>query len=219
MGQNRQLPVRIKCGITSKQQEIRDYVNKQWVWNWGLSFRLRQQNLCKRRLAKNSRWRHIRLAIKPCYLGNQASRIKNYYGTLSRSLFHNLSRKKVRAAPPGRGLIMTSHPACNKTSLSRKPCIAYNKLRYINISKSWSIFHNSSWKTACAVHCPLLDDWWWRHIRFAINPWYLGNHTLQKKRYYGSLSGSHGRSSRICYKNRLKCPCRRNYVDVTFGLQ
>jgi len=33
----------------------------------------------KRLLAEKSRWRHIRLEIKPPYLGNHASQIKSYY--------------------------------------------------------------------------------------------------------------------------------------------
>jgi len=37
----------------------------------------------KRPLAKKSRWRHFQLAIKPRYLGNHASQIHSYYGTLS----------------------------------------------------------------------------------------------------------------------------------------
>jgi len=36
--------------------------------------------------------------------------------------------KKVRAAPPGGGLTMTSYPVGNKTSLSRKPYITDKKL-------------------------------------------------------------------------------------------
>jgi len=36
----------------------------------------------KRLLAEKSRLRHIRLAIKPSYLGNNASQIKSYEGSL-----------------------------------------------------------------------------------------------------------------------------------------
>jgi len=39
----------------------------------------------KRTLAEKSRRLHIRLAIKPRYLGNYASQIKSYYGTLTGS--------------------------------------------------------------------------------------------------------------------------------------
>jgi len=43
------------------------------------------KNRPKRTLVEILRWRHIRLAIKSRYLGNHASRIKSYYGSLSRS--------------------------------------------------------------------------------------------------------------------------------------
>jgi len=39
----------------------------------------------KRPLAQKLRWHHIRLAIKLGYLGDHASQIKDYYGTLSGS--------------------------------------------------------------------------------------------------------------------------------------
>jgi len=34
----------------------------------------------KRPLAEDWRWRHIRLAIKPCFLGDHTSQIKSHYG-------------------------------------------------------------------------------------------------------------------------------------------
>jgi len=43
------------------------------------------KNRLKRPLAEKSRCRHIRLAMKPHYLGNHASQIKSYCGTLSGS--------------------------------------------------------------------------------------------------------------------------------------
>jgi len=43
------------------------------------------KNLLKRSLAEKSRLRHIRLAIKPRYLGNHASQIQCYYRPLSGS--------------------------------------------------------------------------------------------------------------------------------------
>jgi len=57
---------------------------------------------------------------------------KSYYGTLSGS--HSRSFRiryvKYREAPTGGEIMMTSYPACNKTSLSRKPCIPYKKVLY-----------------------------------------------------------------------------------------
>jgi len=43
------------------------------------------KNRMKRPLAEKSPWRHIRLAIKPRYLGNHAFQIKSYHWTLSGS--------------------------------------------------------------------------------------------------------------------------------------
>jgi len=57
----------------------------------------------KRCLAEKSRCRHIRLAIKPRYLGNHASQIKGYYGLLSESHGRSfrIRHEKSREAPPG----------------------------------------------------------------------------------------------------------------------
>jgi len=117
------------------------------------------KNCLKRPLADKSPWRHIWLAIKPRYLGNHASHIKSYYGTLSRShgrsfrIHHENSPK----APPGGEITMTSYPACNKTLLSQKPCIPDKKLLWITIRKSWSLFQNPSWKIAWSA------PWWSNH--------------------------------------------------------
>jgi len=48
----------------------------------GRSFKMRNENSPEAPIAKNSRWRHIRLAIKPSHLGNHASQIKTYNGSL-----------------------------------------------------------------------------------------------------------------------------------------
>jgi len=56
------------------------------------------------------------------------------------------------------------------------------------------------------VERPLAEKLWWRHIRLAIKHLYLGNHASQTKSYNGTLSGSHGRSSRIRYKNSPEAP-------------
>jgi len=88
-------------------------------------------------LAEKSRWRHIRLAIKPRYLGNHSSQIKSYYGTLSGSHARSfrIRHEKSPEAPPSGGLTMTSYTVGNKKSLSRKPCIAvksyYGSLSWI----------------------------------------------------------------------------------------
>jgi len=48
----------------------------------GRSFRICHEKVRAALLAEDWRWRHIRLAIKPRYLGNHASQIKSYYWTL-----------------------------------------------------------------------------------------------------------------------------------------
>jgi len=100
----------------------------------------------KRLLAEKSRWRHIRLSIKPRYLGNHASQIKSYYGTLSRShgRTFRIRHVKSREALPGEEIMMTSFPAGKKTSVYRKPCIPDKKLLWNTMRKSWSLFQNPS---------------------------------------------------------------------------
>jgi len=111
-------------------------------------------------LAVKSRWRHIRLAIKPRYLGNHASQIKSYYESLSGS--HGRSFRirhgKSREAPPSEGLTITSNPVGNTTSLSRKPCMVAKKLLWINYWKSRSLFQNLSRKSVYSVLWRRTDD-------------------------------------------------------------
>jgi len=99
---------------------------------------------------EKSRWRHIRLAMKPRYLGNHASHIICYFGSLSGSHARSfwIRHEKLPEAPAGGGLTMTSYPVGNKTSLSQKPCIAHKKLLWITIRKSYSLFQKPSWKIA-----------------------------------------------------------------------
>jgi len=101
-------------------------------------------------LAKKSRWRPIRLAIKPRYLGNHASQIKNYYGMLSgsRGRSFRIRHEKSPEALPSEEIMMTSYPVGNKTSLSRKLCIPDKTLLWIAIRLSWSLFQNPSWKNS-----------------------------------------------------------------------
>jgi len=47
-----------------------------------------------------------------------------------------IRHEKSREAPPGGGLMMTSCPVGNRTSLSQKPCIADKKLLWFTIMKS-----------------------------------------------------------------------------------
>jgi len=84
-------------------------------------------------IAEKSWWRHIRLAVKPRYLGNHASQIKSCNGTLSGTYarFFRIRHEKTHEAPPGGEITMTVYPICDKTSLSRKHCIAVKKLLWI----------------------------------------------------------------------------------------
>jgi len=105
------------------------------------------KNRLKRPLLDKSRLRHIRLAIKPRYLGNHASQKKSCYRTLSGSHGRSfrIRQEKSPEAPPGG--VVTSYPVGNKTS-SRKPCIADKKLLWNAIRKSWLLLQNPSWKIA-----------------------------------------------------------------------
>jgi len=57
----------------------------------------------------------------------------------------------------------------------------------------------------CLKH-HLTEDWQWRHIRLAIKPHYLVNYASQIKSYYGTPSGSFGRSFRIRHEKSPEAP-------------
>jgi len=128
-------------------------------------------NGAKRPLAEKSRWLHIRLVIKPRYLGNHASQIIRYYGTLLRSqgCFFRFSQYNLRFAPPG----------WRKIQLAIKPRFlgknaSHIKSYYGTLSGS----HGRSFKTYIVkqgVRRPLAEDWRKPHIQLAIKPRYLGN--------------------------------------------
>jgi len=59
------------------------------------------------------------------------------------SLFQN-SHEKLRAAPPGEGLTLTSYPVCNKTSLFRKSCMAAKTLLYMDHYHEEMVAHSKS---------------------------------------------------------------------------
>jgi len=126
------------------------------------------KNCLKRPVVEKSWWRHIRLAMKPRYLGNHASQIKSYYVTLSGShgRTFRIRHEKSRKAPPGGEIMMLSYSAGNKTSLYRKPCIPDKKLLWNTVGKSWSLFQNPSWKIAWSA--PKTVKSRWRDILFVI---------------------------------------------------
>jgi len=84
----------------------------------GRSSRIRHKNPLKCSLAEKSRWRHIRLSIKPRYLGNHASHTKSWYGALSVShgRFFRIRNKRLPEAPPGGEITITWCLTCNKNS-------------------------------------------------------------------------------------------------------
>jgi len=53
---------------------------------------------------------------------------------------------------------------------------------------------------------PLADKSRWRHIPLEIKPRNLGNYASQKKSYFGTLSGSHGRSFKIPHEKSSEAP-------------
>jgi len=125
-----------------------------------------KKNLMKRPLAKKSRWRYIRLAIKPRYLGNHASHMKSYWETLSERIgrFIKIRHENSPEAPLSEEITITSYQTSIKTSLSRKPCIPDGKLLCNTIRKSWSHFQNPSWKIAWSTrwrrnHDDVISDW------------------------------------------------------------
>jgi len=86
-------------------------------------------------------WRHIWLAIKPCYLRNHGSQKNICYGTLSGSYGRSfrIRHVKSREAPPGGQITMMSYPACKKSRYLAKPCFTDEKLQWITFTKSWSL--------------------------------------------------------------------------------
>jgi len=108
--------------IGNHSSQIKSTMEHYWEVMLALSESVMNNRLTCRQ-AKKSWWRHIPFAIKPPYLGNHASQIKSYYGTLSGSHARSfrIHHEKSPEAPPGGEITMTSYTVCNITSLSRKP--------------------------------------------------------------------------------------------------
>jgi len=132
-----------------------------------LSFRIRNEKSPEAPLTEKSRWRHIRLGIKPRYLGNHATEMKSYFGTLSGShgRFFRMRHVNSPEAPTIREEItVTSYPACKKTSFSREPCVP-DKTWYAMLSgkqsrgrsfKDTPINFNSGIMSIITIH----ELWW-----------------------------------------------------------
>jgi len=129
-----------------------------------------------RPIAEKSRCRHIRLAIKPRYLGNHASQIKSNFGILLRS--HGRSfrfrHENLPEAPPSVEITMTVYPACNETSLSRKSMHPRQKVsmgRYQGSpGRSFRFRHENLPEAPPIVQLTMTS------YPVAMKPRYLGNH-------------------------------------------
>jgi len=73
---------------------------------------------------------------------------KERYLEVMDALSEVVIKNRLKRPRQGGGLTMTSYPVGNKTSLSRKPCIADKKILWITIMKSWSLSHFYKKKTA-----------------------------------------------------------------------
>jgi len=72
----------------------------------------------------------------------------SFYGTLlgGHGCSFRIRHENSPVAPPDGEITMTLYPVGNQTSLSRKPCIPDKKFIWNGIRKSWSLFHNPSYK-------------------------------------------------------------------------
>jgi len=95
----------------------------------------------KRPLAYISRWRHNRLA-KNLDISEIMHRRKNVTMERHQEVMVALSKSVMKnrvLRPPGGEITTLKYPVGNKTSLSRKPCIADKKLLWNAIRKSRSL--------------------------------------------------------------------------------
>jgi len=140
IGRNRQLPAKNK--MSNNSETVRDTpnisINHDYETGVALSDSV-NKSCVKRLLAEKSRWRHIRLVIKPRYLGNHASQIKSLYRTSSGS--HGRSFIIHHENSPEAPLVEKSRWRHIRLVIkSRKPCITYKKLLWNTIRKSGSLF-------------------------------------------------------------------------------
>jgi len=159
----------------------------------------------KRTLAKKSRWRHIRLARKPRYLGNNAYQIKSYCGTLSGShvCSFRIRHEKSPEVPPSEEITMTSYTAAIKLRYLASHA-SQIKIYYVILSgshgRSFRICHENSPKAPPGGEITMTSY-------PPCNKTLLSqNHVSQIKSYYGSLSGSHGRSFKIRHEKSRETP-------------
>jgi len=73
------------------------------------------------------------------------------------ALSESIMKNRVKL-PPGKEITMTSYPACNKTSLSRKPCIPDKNVTMERYQKVMVAFSKSVMKSACSTPWQTTDD-------------------------------------------------------------
>jgi len=125
---------------------------------------------------------------------------------------------KFRAGPPSGEITMTSYPVGNKTSLSRKPCIADKRLLWNVMRKSWSHFQEPSCKTSWSAP--------WRRNNDDVISGLESNLVLSrkpciphKKLPWNAIRKSWSLSLNPSWKIARSAPWRRNDDDVISGLQ
>jgi len=143
----------------------------------------------KRPLAKKSRWRHILLTIKLRYLGNHASQIKNYFGSLSGShaRFWECVLNQHLKCP------WAKKSWCRHIWLAIKPYYLRNhasqkKSCYGTLSGSYG--RSSSIRHKKSREAPPGGQITMTSYPVCKKPRYLENHASQMKSYNGSLSWS-----------------------------
>jgi len=179
---------------------LSDYVNKTFV---------------KYPLVEKSWWRHFWLALKPRYLGNHASK----YGTLSRShgCSFRIRHEKPPEAPLGGEITMTSYPACNKSSLSRKPCFPikiYYGMLWGSHGRSFRIHRGISLETLPSGEITMTSYPVCNKTSSSLKPCIPGEKLLWNA-IRKSRSLFHNPSWNIAWS----APRWRNHDDVISGLQ
>jgi len=195
--------------------QIKSYYKNPTRKSWSLFQNASLKVACSAPLANKLLWHHIRLAIKPRYLGNHASQIKSYYRTLSGS--HGWSFRICHKNQLKRLLADKSRWRHIRQAI--KPRYLGNHASEIK-SYYWSL-SGSHGRTFRIRHeksreAPLAENSWWRHIRLAIKPRYLENHASEKKSYWKILSGSDGRFIICRHENKPEAPPSGEFTTTSY---
>jgi len=165
----------------------------------------------KRHLAEKSRWRHIRLAIKLHYIGNHASQIKSYNGTLSGShdrSFRISSWKIAWSAPRRRNhddvISSLQYNIVISENMPPRQKVTMERYQEVMVALPESVIKNR-------LKLPLAEDWRWRHVRLAIKPHYLANHASRIKFTMERYREVMVPLSESMMKNRVKHPMAEDW--------